>query len=220
MRSIIMATAALGALLTFAGTGSAATITWTDWTSSSISPTTGSAAGTAGGVTVSYAGELENLFKGYPSYTPTSSWVGGLVGNTPNPNDIIQLSGGNPSQVNTITFSRPVTNPVLAIWSLGQGGINASFDFTATPTFDAGGPSAEYGGSAISVVGNDVFGSEGNGSIHFAGTFSSISFTNPVFEFWYGFTVGVPGSAVPEPAGLALIGLGLVGLGLARRRAP
>jgi hypothetical protein len=42
------------------------------------------------------------------------------------------------------------------------------------------------------VSGNTVFGSEGNGTIRFLGTYSSIWWKNPLPEYFYGFTVGVP----------------------------
>ena len=90
-----------------------------------------------------------------------------------------------------------------------------NLDFAQTPTFEAGGPSAEYGGSAISVLGNVVSGTEGNGSIAFLGTFSSISFTTSNYENWYGFTVGTAAEAVPEPSTWAMILLGFAGLGFA-----
>jgi hypothetical protein len=152
----------------------------------------------------------------YPSWTPTSSYADGVVvKNAPVPsNNIMQLDGGN-SNVNTLSFSTPLVNPVIAIWSLGSAGTPASFVFNATPVFVAGGPSAEYGGSAISVSGNTVSGSEGNGTVEFLGTYSSITWTNPQFEFWYGFNVGSPSvapSPVPEPASLTLLGLGSLGL--------
>ena len=146
-----------------------------------------------------------------------------MVANAPDPsNNIIRLTGGT-STVDTITFSQAVTNPVFAIWSLGQGGNTSSFNFIgATPVLVSGGPSAEYNGSSIwigtGVDGNTVYGTEGNGTVEFIGTFTSISWTNPVSEDWYGFNVGISAVAVPEPGSVGLMLAGLTLLGLARRR--
>ena len=130
---------------------------------------------------------------------------------------IIQLFGAT-GATDTITFSHPMTNPVFAIWSLGQGGINASFDFVQTPTFEAGGPRNEYQGSAITVAGNTVSGNEGNGSIEFFGTFDKIPWANATLENWHGFTVGVQ-SPVLEPSTWAMMIIGFAGIGfLAYRR--
>jgi hypothetical protein len=109
----------------------------------------------------------------------------------------------------------------MAIWSLGAGGNQAQFDsMNATPVFVSGGPSAEFGGGPIPISGNDVFGSEGNGTAQFIGTFTSVPWANPKFEFWYGFDVGIPGvggggggggrSGVPEPSTLALFSIALL----------
>ena len=119
-----------------------------------------------------------------------------------------------------ISFGSPITNPVIAIWSLGANGNTASFNFEETPTIVAGGPSAEYNGSSIilGAIANAVYGAEGNGSVVFYGTFSSITWTNPSYENWYGFTVGAAGSTVPEPSTWAMLGLGFAALGLVRLR--
>jgi len=194
----------------------AATIDWTQW--GPFNTAGGTASGTAGGVGVSFSGEVENLFTGYPSWGPAGSYVGGTVSNAPPAaGGIVQQFGGNGAVINTITFSQAETNPVIAIWSLGQGGINASYNFINAPfTIEAGGPSNEYGGASITASGDTVFGSEGNGVIQFQGTFNSISWTNPTFENWYGFTVGV--DAVPEPASWAMMLVGVGAIGAAMRR--
>lgn len=205
--------------LALSGLAHSATIDWNTWT------TNGS--GNIGGstpVTVTYTGEMSGVYIDYPSWTPGTTFADGtVVSNAPvASNGIVRLvGGGEGATVDTITFSQAVTNPVFAIWSLGQGGINASFNFIgATPVLVSGGNSAEYGGSGISVSGNSVFGNEGNGTVQFMGTFTSISWTNPTSEDWYGFNVGIAGvSAVPEPGSVGLLLAGLTLVGLARRRA-
>ena len=207
------------ASLAASGLAHSATIDWNSWSTNSVGTiTTGS-----GPIGVTYAGQMQGFYPNYPSWGPSATWADGtVVANAPGANSgIIYLTGGN-STVDTITFSQAVVNPVFAIWSLGQGGVQASFNFIGvTPVFVAGGGSAEYGGSAISVSGNNVYGAEGNGTVQFMGTYTSISWTNPAYEGWYGFDVGVAGVAgvVPEPGsvGLMLAGLTLVGLALRRQ---
>lgn len=216
------------------GKASAATIYWTNWTQDVLGRTTGSAQGTisapTGPITVSYSGEVAsetNISNTYPSWQPASSYTGGDVGNAPPPGDIIAQNGGQGTGVNTITFSEPINNPVMAIWSLGSPGIVTQYVFPSTEqvNIEGGGPSNEYGGSSIFLVtgSNAITGHEGNGVIEFIGNYSSITFTNPVDEVWYGFTLGVAGVAVPptstpEPATLGLIATSLAALGIVRRK--
>jgi hypothetical protein len=208
----------------FAIPASAVTIDWVDWTTATVGTTTGTAQGTApsNGVTVSYTGQVFSTTTtngSFPSYGPAGTFSGGTVSNAPSPHDIIGLTGGTSTGTNTITFSTAVVNPVMAIWSLGQGGVPATFVFSASEPFSiqSGGPSAEFGGSTITQAANVVSGVEGNGTIQFAGTFTSLTWTNPVFENWYGFTLGIAGTgggtpSVPEPSSWLLLGLALTGV--------
>jgi hypothetical protein len=236
MKKLLLTTAL--ASLGFA-TSANATV-WTLWSHSyTTGLTTGDAMGAMGGVTVSYDGEIRAGIKNpacggicfvgpasqkYPSWTPASSWVDGtIVTSAPTEaGGTIEIAGGVGTGVDTITFSKPVHDPVIAIWSLGSGtskhGIPAEFIFAETPTFVAGGKSTEYGGSSIKVSGNTVSGFEGNGSVVFLGTFSSISWTNPQKESWYGFTVGAVSTAIPEASTWSMLVLGFAGLGFAGYR--
>jgi hypothetical protein len=205
--------------------GEAATV-WTDWTTASNGGP-GSAGGTAGGVGVSYSGELDGFVTsgGSNIWNPESSFVGGTVTDSPDAvGDELRLIG-NSGLTNTITFSTPVTNPVFAIWSLGRPSSSASFTFASTPTLQAGGPNSIFGGSSIEVAGNVVSGFEANGVVQFDGTVSSISWTNTP-ENYYAFTVGVNGeitepNPIPEPSTvlLTLAGVGLVFAYRASRKA-
>jgi len=215
------------ALILAAMPSSAATITWATWTSGTASATAGSATGslTGLGIGLTYTGEMRSLID--IPFLPVTSFTGGTVGNAPptGTNDSIQLFGGG-TVVDTITFSAPVTNPILAIWSLGQPGFNAEFVFTSSEPFtiEGGGPNSSFGGASIFAGGtcpaNAICGAEGNGVVQFNGTFSQITWTNPVFENYYTFTVGATGlgSAVPEPAAFFLLGGGLLGISVLRLR--
>jgi hypothetical protein len=221
-----------------------------------------------GGVSVAYTGELEdivphpatydwstapasinsNLY--YPTGLSASTWTspsggtytgsasGVSVTSAPTFNfGQIVLYGGTGS-TNTLTFSKAVVDPVIAIWSLGScgssdcgGGILASFVFNAAPVLISGGPSYSsttgsvasttgYPASqSISVSGNTVSGKEANGVVAFLGSYTSISWTNPTAEDHYNFTVGaatpVPN---PEPSGWMLILFGGAAYFLIKRK--
>jgi hypothetical protein len=200
------------------------TIAWTNW-STATSGTPGSAAGTIGTVNVTYSGQTSGLTN-VPSWTPASTFTGGVVGNAPPHTPTIQLEGGS-GIAETISFSSTVIDPIFAIWSLGAPGTPASFDFSSKSgqgfNLLGGGPSTEFAGSALTSTGSIVHGSEGNGLVQFIGSFDSITFTTPNFENYYAFTVGYdatltpPPPSVPEPATLSLFGLGLSAIPLVRR---
>jgi hypothetical protein len=213
-----------GALIisSLCSTAGFAATTWTDWTAAT-NGNPGSAAGTLGGVGVSYSGEvIASVLNGQSNiWAPNTSFVGGTVTTSPSViGDDIRLAGGF-TGTNTLTFATPLVNPVIAIWSLGQPGFAASFTFNQTPTLEAGGPNSQFGGASITVSGNTVSGNEGNGVVQFTGTFSSISWTDTPENF-YAFTVGVNGAvaAVPEPESYALLlaGLGVLGFTVRRRK--
>jgi hypothetical protein len=209
------------------------TIAWTHWTAATPgSATPGSATGTVtsslyGTINVTYSGQNSGLLMGYPSWGPTSTFTGGVVGNAPPAaNNAIQIEGGQ-TYSESITFSTPVADPIFAIWSLGAPGTLAYFDFSAADPFNVlgGGPSNEYGGSAIVKSGTNIDGSEGNGLVQFIGTYSTITFTTPNYENYYALTFGEddtltsnPAGAAPEPATFSLLGLGLAALPFARAR--
>jgi len=130
------------------------TFAWTNWSSATVGPP-GSATGTIGSITVSYFGQTSGLTS-VPSWTPASTFSGGAVGNAPPDAPSVQLEGtisGTPVISESITFSSAVVDPVIAIWSLGQFGDMASFDFSSKLPQIQGASAPRSASSAFSIPG-------------------------------------------------------------------
>jgi hypothetical protein len=223
-KSLIIA-ATLALVMGTAGLSFGAIVDWAAWSTATVG-NPGSASGTIGAISVTYTGEVVSSTQtggadyNYWAYNP-ASYISATVENAPPTGDMITLSGGN-STVNTISFSSLVTDPVLAIASMGQWNIDVTYYFDQVFTILSDGTGYWGGPNTLSGSGTSVLdGLEGNGTIQFLGTFSSISWTTGVTgEFYQGFTVGVPqgDNPVPLPGAVWLLGSGLVGLGFLRRK--
>ena len=226
------------------------TITYVNWTSAT-SGANGTVNGTLGAVNVTYSGDvyfaqvnnsgIQYWTQPNPSALPYTG--NSVIANAPSRTDIITLNepgaapGASPvvNDFNTLTFSRPVVNPIMLINSLGQGGAqipdNVFYTFSATPVLLSVGQSYwnyNPAGNALTLSGTTLSGLEGNGAIEFLGTFTNISWTTTGTEDyqdgslpsgWNGITVGADlGSGVPDGGTtVALLGMGLVGLASLRR---
>jgi hypothetical protein len=189
--------AAAAAFVFGTGTALAQSVVWVDWTSA---PTTHSAVG----VLNLPSGKVVNVkFNGPSMYfmqtgapSDTDYWSDGgayAVTGRPTGSDLLAFKGGTDALKYKITFSKPVTDPVMAIVTLGRSGIPVRYVFKQKPTLLSSG-SGFWGGcsNCLKVKRNKLTGTEGHGVVQFIGTFESITWEQPDFEEWHGLTVGVP----------------------------
>ena len=153
-------------------------------------------------------------------WEPAAPYISDEVSNPPPTTDILALVGGE-NQTYRISLSEPIEDPIMAIVSLGPGGIDYVFDRPFTILSQGPG---FWGGSNLGLEqleGNILRGNEGHGTVRFNGTFDSFSWTAPKPETWHGFTYGIRTTTalLPEPGGFTLLLAALfIAVGRWRRR--
>lgn len=199
-------------LLTSIPAAHAGQVSWVNWTANATNVTgTVTVDNTSVGVTFAGQRSVVQLTCGTNFYTApggTNPYTSTVVTNPPdwtNDNaekcDIIEMST---SGVRTLTFDKPVTNPILAVVSMNGNTYRFDRDFTIL-SFAQG-----YWGNgtltrSVEANGNGtntyVLGGTGepHGTLQFIGTFSSFSWTVSNSENWNGVTVALEhlASAVP-----------------------
>lgn len=173
---------------------------WVDWTTkTSATSLSGQLVLPSGIVKVKFTGPT--MYFAQVDGTGTDYWVSGnpdayaATDGPPTGTDLIAFSGGTDKEVYKITFSKPVNNPVMAILSLGRNGDPTRYVFGQTPTLLSSGVGF-YGGceTCLIVKKKTLTGTEGHGIVQFSGSFTSISWKQPDYEFWHGVTIGAPTS--------------------------
>ncbi|MEQ9460458.1 MAG: PEP-CTERM sorting domain-containing protein [Phycisphaeraceae bacterium] len=185
----------------FVSSASAVPISWVDWTSGTAGPN-GSAVGTLNVdgeiVDVTYTGEIQFIQTagGTNYWNPDAySTTTPVIDNPPPASDIIALSRATSK---TLTFSRPIANPIFSVVSLNGNGYSFDRDF------DILGFGRGFWGNGTLTKTNPAPGvyqlngsGEPHGSIQFTGAFTTVSWTSLSNENWNGFTIGVTGVADP-----------------------
>lgn len=204
------------------GSAFASVVDWTDWETATTG-VNGSASGTVGGIGISYSGDIAFAQTGsginyWAEGNPAPYTGNSVVDNAPTAAELIGMSAHGTTQ--TITFAQAVTNPIMAIVSMGQSGRPVTYDFDAAFNVLSEGRGYWGDGSYSLGAGNSITGRELHGAIQFVGTFTSISWDTSNAEYWHGFTIGFAQDeqvGVPETGSLALFSLGLIVL-MARRK--
>jgi hypothetical protein len=175
---------------------------WAQWTSINIgSPGTADGVFVAPGhasITVNYSGELLSwsaLAGGGKVFVPERAYLGPTVANAPGDGGMLAVQGAA-GITQVIRFSRPVCDPVLAVWSFGFGAIGEKmeWEFDAEPELLQSQGSDPTMAGGLGIAGRRLWGIEGSGMVEFKGVFTAIRFTVPVPEpliGYGGFTLGL-----------------------------
>lgn len=200
---------------------SAGIVNWTDWRPMQLnSPDTVS--GTIGDISLRYTGDIAFAQTGsginYWAEGEPAPYTGNhVVDNAPTPAELIAADQGNTAQ--TLQFSETVTDPLMAIVSMGQHSVDVTYQFDSAYTLLSEGRG--YFGDGDYHIGETgaLTGNELHAVIQFSGRLDRLSWTTLQPEHWHGFTMGLlnPGVSVPEPTTLVLLGLGLLCLVLRRQ---
>ena len=196
------------------------------------------------GISVAFSGlgSFSTTINGFPNWLPSSYYMGGIVDNAPlevQPQGPGALQGFSQARqvlgagfvsggTDTIMFSEPVTNAILAIQNpnnsnpttltfssglsvlnLGTGNLLGCLSVTTacTITIPATAPNSPLPlpGGLVEIVGTNIT------------SFSWITnSSNAVANESIGFTVGI--HAIPEPNSFLLFAAGLIGLGFSRSK--
>jgi hypothetical protein len=198
MNSILfyIRTAGITLLIAFYGVCFADTVDWVKWQPMGQGEVDGLIKTTGlGTVAVQYTGEILFAQSGAPGenmyWLPSAPYQSAEVSNPPPNSGLIALTGGE-QKTQTISFSRPVSDPVIAIVSLGDPSTTVRYHFSSD--FDVLGTGAGYFGNGpfLKESSGVLRGTEGHGCIQFKGIYTSISWTVEGYEKWHAFTVGVP----------------------------
>jgi hypothetical protein len=193
-RSLVTLGLAAGAVMAHA---SSLPTAWTNWKKENATNITGTLMLASGAVKVKYTGPA-SFFHEFGDADDRDYWTFGdpnpyQVTGRPKGTDVLGFMGGTGDTRYKITFSRPVTNPVFAILSLGANEAPKQYVFNQTPILLSSGKGF-YGGctECLTIAGKTVTGIEGHGVIQFIGVFESITWTDAEWENWHGIQVGAP----------------------------
>lgn len=220
LRLCVVGVVALGV-----GRAGEAGVEWTDWIAATDNyPSTnafGQFGGAFAGVSVNYVGAAfgTQTSGGADYWSPAAPYVAGPVTNPPPPIDGVVL--GDFTNTHTLTFTAPVTNPVMAIAGLGhdpgspQAPVLVTWSFSQSFTLLSGSQPGYFGaGSLVQPNATTLQGIDAHGLIQFQGTFTSLTWTNTPGEDIGVFTVGL----IPSPGAAWPITVSLLGLASRRRR--
>ncbi len=171
---------------------------WVNWTAATPdhSRVTGTLVTGGRHVGITFEGAAFNSFVGplpEPYFGPSSTYQSSFItGAPPLASDLIVVAGGPGTGTYRISFSEAVTDPVLAIVSLGLTNSSRTVNFQTGMFFNqpvevlSNGANYFAGGQwtpfFVAAGGTDLYGVESSGVVRFKGTFNEITWTSPLRE--------------------------------------